>query len=261
MPNRTMTLLDRVAVVTGGAQGIGRAVAERFRVEGARVVVLDVADRPPRLPAEISFLHCDVGDEMAVTDTFERIREEFGGVKIVVNNAAILSPAPFLETKIDDFDQVLRVNLRGAFLVGLHAAKQMASAGFGGSIINMSSINAVVASENQTAYATSKGGIHMLTRSMAVQLAPHRIRVNAIGPGTIATEMALNHVDDALLNRIPMHRLGDPDEVAAVASFLASDDASYITGQTIYVDGGRLALNLRRAGQMSHISLPRSPSI
>ena len=176
----------------------------------------------------------------------------FGGLDILVNNAGIIHGADFLELAEADFDRVLRVNLKGAFLVGQAAARRMVAqvkAGKPpGTIVNMSSINAVVAIANHTPYCVSKGGIDQLTKVMALALAPHGIRVNAIGPGSIMTDMlaSVNTNPEAkrrLLSRTPLGRIGDPSEIAAIAAFLASDDASYITGQTIYADGGRLPLN------------------
>ena len=157
--------------------------------------------------------------------------------------------AEFLDLDEADFDRVLAVNLKSMFLCGQAAARRMVKQGRGGAIVNLSSVNAVLAIPNQVPYVVSKGGINQLTRVMAVSLAPHGIRVNAIGPGTIATDLAKKAVlgsEEAkrrILSRTPMGRLGEPEEVAAVAAFLASDDASYLTGQTIYPDGGRLGLN------------------
>ena len=175
-----------------------------------------------------------------------------GGLDILVNNAGIIHGADFLELAEADFDRVLRVNLKGAFLVGQAAARRMvaqvAAGKPAGSIINMSSINAAVAIANQTPYCVSKGGIDQLTKVMALALAPHGIRVNAIGPGSIMTDIlkavaADRDATHRILARTPLGRIGEPDEIASIAVFLASPDASYITGETIYADGGRLALN------------------
>ena len=174
---------------------------------------------------------------------------EFGRVDVLVANAGIVHAAEFLDLQEADFDRVLAVNLKGVFLAGQAAARQMVKQGGGGSIINMSSVNAVLAIPNQVPYGVSKGAINQLTKVMSLALAPHRIRVNGIGPGTILTELARTAVlgnreaERKILSRTPMGRMGDPDEVAQVAVFLASDEASYLTGQTIYPDGGRLALN------------------
>jgi NAD(P)-dependent dehydrogenase (short-subunit alcohol dehydrogenase family) len=176
----------------------------------------------------------------------------FGSVDVLVSNAGIVHGADFLEVTEADFDRVIRVNLKGVFLVGQAVARQMVeqveAGGRPGAIVNMSSVNAVFAIANQVPYSASKGGINQLTKVMALSLAPYGIRVNAIGPGSIMTNMlaSVNHDHAArnrLLSRTPLGRIGDPSEIAAIAAFLASDDASYITGQTIYADGGRLPLN------------------
>jgi NAD(P)-dependent dehydrogenase (short-subunit alcohol dehydrogenase family) len=164
-------------------------------------------------------------------------------------NAGITHAAEFLELEEADFDRVIRTNLKSVFLAGQAAARQMVRQGGGGVIISMSSVNAILAIPNQVAYAASKGGINQLTKIMAIALAPHGIRAVAIGPGTILTDMARTAVlkDEAatrrILSRTPIGRFGEASEVASIAAFLASDDASYITGQTIYPDGGRLGLN------------------
>ncbi len=172
----------------------------------------------------------------------------FGGCDILLNNAGIIVPGSILDATVEDFDRVLAVNLRGPFLMSRLVARQMVARGTKGSIINMSSTNAVVTIPDQLPYAASKGGITQMTRAMAVALAPHDIRVNAIGPGTIMTDMLKVVIADGearrtILSRTPQGRIGDPSEVASVAVFLASDYASYVTGDTIYPDGGRLSLN------------------
>jgi NAD(P)-dependent dehydrogenase (short-subunit alcohol dehydrogenase family) len=249
-------LEGKVAIVTGGARGIGAAIAKRFVSEGAKVVVADIDEKTgavtaASLGANSRFVRGDVGNagdaQRLVTEALG-----FGGLDILVNNAGIIHTADFLDLAESDFDRVLRVNLKGAFLVGQAAARQMVAqvkAGRApGSIINMSSINAVVAIPNQVPYCVSKGGLNQLTKVMALALAPHGIRVNAIGPGSIMTEILQGVAKDKeakrrLLSRTPLGRIGEPEEVAALACFLASQDASYITGQTIYPDGGRLGLN------------------
>lgn len=255
------TLKGKVAIVTGGASGIGRAVAHAFADQGAKVMVCDIDEEAGAAVAadivdrggEAVFRHCDVGERLdvrnlvcATTDAFERL-------DILVNNAGVVSKgASFLTLEEDEFDRVIRVNLKGQFLVGQAAAQQMVkqieAGGPPGTIINMSSINAVLAIADQTAYVTSKGGVKQLTEAMALSLAPYGIRVNAIGPGTIATPMAgaVNTDERAqkvMMSRTPLGRVGQPEEIASVAVFLASDAASYMTGQTIYADGGRLSLN------------------
>jgi NAD(P)-dependent dehydrogenase (short-subunit alcohol dehydrogenase family) len=243
-----MQLRGKSSIVTGGVRGIGRAIVARFLKEGAQVIVGDVISPQPDdalyRDANVRFVSCDIGDEAQAGNLVAEAVSAFGKLDVCVNNAGILKSVPFLEETVAQFDEVIRVNLRGQFILGQAAARQMVAQRGGGSIINISSINANIASHGQTSYAASKGGVRMLTRSMAVQLATHGIRVNAIGPGTIATEMAAPHIGPAILSRIPMARAGLPEEIAGAAVFLAGDDASYVTGQTIYVDGGRLALNM-----------------
>ena len=250
-------LKDKVALITGAARGLGLAIAKRFIEDGANVVLSDIdekvgAEASKSLGANAHFVACDVGDANAVGALVKATVAKFGSLDILVNNAGIVSPADFLDVKEADFDRVLRVNVKGSFLAGQAAAKQMVAqikAGKKpGAIINMSSINSVVALPNHTPYAVSKGGVAQLTRAMALSLAPYGIRVNAIGPGSIATDMLAAVAKDPalkrkLLSRTPLQRVGQPDEIASIASFLASDDASYITGETIFADGGRLALN------------------
>ncbi len=244
-------LQDRVVIVTGGAQGIGEACARRFAREGARVVVADVQDaRGQALAAELgaSYLHCDVGDKAQVDTLVAQVMRAHGRIDVLVNNAGIFKAADFLDVTEADFDAVLRVNLKGAFLVGQAVAREMARAGRG-SIVNMSSVNSVLAIPSIASYNVSKGGINQLTRAMALALADKGVRVNAVGPGTIATELAAQAVltsEDArnkIMMRTPMKRLGEPGEIADVVAYLASDAASYVTGEIVMADGGRLALN------------------
>jgi NAD(P)-dependent dehydrogenase (short-subunit alcohol dehydrogenase family) len=255
-----MSLENKAAIITGGAGGIGLAIARRYLADGARVVI---ADKDEDAGSEavstldelgaVRFIHCDVGDRLSVRNLVAGTLDAFGQIDILVNNAGIVHAAGFLELAEEDFDRVIRTNLKGAFLAGQAVAKRMvkqiADGGELGTIINLSSINAVVAIPEQVPYCVSKGGVSQLTKVMALALAPHGIRVNAIGPGSIQTAMLTSVVDDdearrrVLLSRTPAGRIGEASEIAAIAAFLASSDASYITGQTIYADGGRLALN------------------
>ncbi|QHE75830.1 SDR family NAD(P)-dependent oxidoreductase [Hydrogenophaga sp. PBL-H3] len=241
----------RVVIVTGGAQGIGEACVRRFAREGALLVIADVANAPgSALARELgaTYMHCDVGDKLDVDAVVAKTVAAFGRIDVLVNNAGIFKAADFLDVTEDDFDEVLRVNLKGSFLMGQAVARVMATQG-GGGIVNMSSVNGVLAIPSIASYNVSKGGINQLTRVMALALADHGIRVNAVAPGTIATELAAKAVltsEDAkrkILSRTPMKRLGEPAEIADVVAWLASDAASYVTGEIVTVDGGRMALN------------------
>jgi NAD(P)-dependent dehydrogenase (short-subunit alcohol dehydrogenase family) len=251
-------LANKVAIVTGAARGIGLAIAKRFVAEGAKVVVADIDEQAgaletKRLGASARFIACDVGDSAQVNRLVEDACKAFSGeIDILVNNAGIVHGAEFIDLREEDFDRVLRTNLKGSFLVSQAAARRMIEqvrAGKKpGAIINMSSINALVAIGDQIPYCISKGGIGQLTRSTSLALAPHGIRVNAIGPGSVMTEMLAAVARDReakqrMMSRTPLGRFAEPEEVASVAVFLASDEASYITGETIFVDGGRLVLN------------------
>lgn len=251
---------NKVAIVTGAARGIGLACAQRLAADGAKVVIADIDVKGGKKAAaelaeaehEASFVECDVGQKLDIRNLVKSTVGAHDQIDILVNNAAVIDSAPILELKEEELDRVLRVNLKGPFLLSQAVARQMVAqveaGGAAGSIINMSSVNAIFALPDHAAYSIAKGGLSQLTKAMSLALAPHGIRVNAIGPGSIMTPM-LEKVatDKAITNRIlsrtPMGRFGDPGEIAAIASFLASEDSSYITGTTIYADGGRLPLN------------------
>ena len=246
----------RTAVVTGAGNGIGAACARLFVASGAKVALWDrdqaaaqrVADAIDPGDRRARAMPCDVSRSADVASALAATLAAFGRIDILVNNAGIFHAADFLDIHEDDWDAVLDVNLKGAFLVGQAVAREMAKSG-GGAIVNMSSVNGVTAIPSIASYNASKGGIDQLTRAMALALADKGIRVNAVAPGTIATELAQKAVlgsDEAkarIMSRTPMRRLGDPSEIASVCAFLASDAASYMTGEVVYVDGGRLALN------------------
>ncbi len=242
-----------IALITGAARGIGFACAEAIAEMGARVVVSDIDEAGAIRSAEelgndAVAIACDMGAPDEITALFDQIEAEIGPVSILVNNAGIARPGPFLETTLEQFQSVLNVNLTGAFLATQRAAKTMISHQIQGAVVNMSSINAVVAIPQIAAYCASKGGMAQLTKAAALALAPHNIRVNAVGPGSIDTEMmaSVNANPEAMamvMSRTPLKRVGTPREIADVVAFLASDKASYITGETIYVDGGRIGMN------------------
>ena len=257
-------LENRVCLVTGAARGLGLASATRMAEAGASVMIADVLDDVGEAAAaalrdaghRAVFHPCDVGDKGAVDALVAACVREYGRLDGVFNNAGINHGASFLDFTEEDFDRVIRVNLKGTFLVGQAAARQMvAQAGDGraagrggGAIVNMSSVNAVMAIPEIAAYNASKGGVNQITKTMALALAPHNIRVNAIGPGSIDSDMLRSvNADPAamarVMSRTPLGRIGRPEEIGDLATYLVSDRSSYITGQVIYIDGGRLAMN------------------
>lgn len=254
MDNTQGRLADKVTLITGAANGIGAAIARRFLAQGARVTLVDRdAAKGEALAAELGqralFVAADVTERDAARRSVAATVAHFGRLDVLVNNAGIIHSASFLDLDVADFDRVLAVNLRSYFTFGQAAARQMVAQGDGGTIVNMSSVNAVLAIPDQVPYVVSKGGVNQLTRVMAMSLAEHGIRVNGIGPGTIATELAAKAVLGSeaarrkIMSRTPLGRLGEPSEVADVALFLACSESSYLTGQVIYPDGGRLSLN------------------
>ena len=246
----------RVAVITGAAMGIGAACARRLAADGALVALWDLADDAGRdLAAQISaaggralYCHCNVARKADVDAALAATLAAFGRVDMLVNNAGIFKAAEFLDISEADWDAVIDVNLKGAFLVGQAVARTMAAQG-SGAIVNMSSVNGTLTIPTIASYNASKGAINQLTRVMALSLADRGLRVNAVAPGTIATELAKAAVltsDEArlrILSRTPMKRLGEPSEIANVVAFLLSDAASYVTGEIVTVDGGRMTLN------------------
>ena len=241
----------KVVVVTGAGSGIGAAAADRFAAEGARVVYADRdAGRLGRIPASTSVLPfaVDVADPQSVDQLVAGTLERFGRVDVVVSNAGIWRGSAFLDVTDEEWDTVLGVNLTGTFLVCRGFARVMASAGTGGSIVVTASTNSFLAEPDSAAYNASKGGVVMLVKSMAVDLAPVRIRVNAVAPGTIRTNInadvrSLPDGGSPLFAFPPARRWGDPEDLAGPIAFLASPDADYITGTVLVVDGGQISLN------------------
>jgi len=253
-----MRLENKVAIVTGAATGIGKAIAIRFAREGASVVIDYIGN--PTAPAEVekeiaafSGKAVSVAADISKTDQVQTLVDHavstFGRLDIVVNNAGIETKAPFVDYPIEAVHKIIEVNLIGPFLVSQAAARQMIRQGNGGRIINISSIHEDLPMPTNAAYCASKGGLRMLTRTISVELAPHGITVNNIGPGAVFTPIdadvqANPEFEKALMAEIPLNRWGKPEEIAGLAVYLASDEAAYVTGSTYFIDGGML----RQAG-------------
>ena len=251
-----MKLEGKVAIVTGGSDGIGKAIALLFAREGARVIILGRDEAKGRHAltelkgaGEATYLKVDVSDSQQVRGMVEDTVQKYGRIDILVNNAAVCPAGDVLTTTEAAWDEVIGVNLKGVFLCCKHTIPYMQRNG-GGSIVNIGSINSLMAMENEAAYDASKGGVLMLTKAMALDFAKSKIRVNCICPGAIETTMLKASLDTAanpkvaresLVQKHPLRRTGTPEEVAQAALFLATDDSSFITGATIPVDGGILA--------------------
>ena len=252
-----MRLEGKRALITGGGRGIGLACARRFVAEGAAVALGDVLVDEGRAAArelaesggKASFVECDVTDAGQVDDFVAAGADFMGGVDVLFNNAGVIGPGTaFLETTEEEMRTIIDINVFGAFRVAQATARRMVDQGVAGSIVNTASMLSTLANPDQAAYVSSKHGIHGLTKAMALALAEHGIRVNAIGPGTIRTAVAGAVLVDEdarrrVLSRIPLGYIGEPEDVAGSVVFLASDESSYMTGQIVYPDGGRLALN------------------
>jgi glucose 1-dehydrogenase len=252
-----MRLKGKTAIVTGAAQGIGLGCAKRFAEEGANVVLVDYnADAGTKATEalkaaghSVSFVQCDVGLKPAVDEMVQASIKQYGRIDILLSNAGINRRADFLDLSESDWDQVIQTNLKSVFLCGQAVGRHMVENKIKGTIINMASSSVKMTMPTIAAYAASKGGIAALTNAMSLSLSPRGVRVNAIGPGTIATELTRESLlnDPAtrsrILSRTPLGRVGEPEDVAGVAMFLATDDSAYVSGQVIYVEGGRFGLN------------------
>jgi len=248
-----MKLKDKVSIITGATKGIGLSCAEEFAIEGAKVVLTgrtvslgeEAAERIRADGGDAIFICCDVSQNDQIQNLVQKTLEHYGRIDVVVNNAGVNHSANFFDISEDDWDWVMGVDLKGTFLLSQAAAKVMVDQGIQGVIINMSSVMAVMALADQVPYCAAKGGVNQLTKAMAVALGDYGIRVNAIGPGPVLTELMQVVVNNPekeaeLLARLPLGRIAECREIATTTVFMACDDSSFFTGQCIYPDGGRM---------------------
>lgn len=247
-------MAGRSVIITGAARGVGAACARRFAQAGDRLVLADENEDAGKVfakdlgeaGAEVAFVHADVANRLHVHNIIAEALDAYDRIDVLAHAVMTRFSAPFFETSEEDFDRVVLKNIRGAFLINQAAAKQFvkqtkeASAGPPGVIVNIASVEAVTAAADHVAFAASQGGLHQLTKAIALALSPYGIRANAVGVGAIKGEIAEDAEQRRLRSMTPLKRIGDPEEVAEVIFFLASEAASYVTGQTLYVDGGRL---------------------
>lgn len=249
-----MALQNKVAIVTGCSLGIGAGIVRRLARDGANVVLdyhmhrdaaAAIAQEIETLGGKVLVVQADVSSVSGIRNLVAETVQTFGRLDILVNNAGIEEPTPFVDVSEDSFDRQIAVDLKGPYFAAQAAARQMIAQGGGGCIINISSVHEDLPMVGNAAYCAAKGGLRMLTRTLATELAKHNIRIVNVGPGAVATPINKATLDDpqkraALLGEIPLNRIGQPEDVANAVSWLASDEASYITGTTLFIDGGMM---------------------
>jgi len=236
---------DKVCVVTGGGSGIGKATALQFAREGGRVAIVDLNEQHGngtvqdilRAKGQALFAKCNVGNPEEIKATVATVVDRWRRIDVVVNDAAMMTFKPVLELPDDDFDRVLEVNLRSVFLFCKYAVPRMPA---GGAVVNVSSVHAYATTKNVVPYAASKGGMEAFTRGFAQEVAPRKVRVNCVAPGAVDTPMLWNNPNVKSGVEKPEGAIGKPEDIAAAICFLASDEARFITGTNLTVDGGRL---------------------
>ncbi|MHB8145742.1 MAG: SDR family NAD(P)-dependent oxidoreductase [Vulcanimicrobiaceae bacterium] len=255
-----MNVVRRTAVVTGGDTGIGAAIVRALAAQDTNVIVDYVGSDAPAMALQseltqagkhVAAFEANVSDPTDASKLIDYAVSTYGGVDILINNAGIEARYPFVDTPDDVWQREIAVNLGGPFFCSRAAAKQMIAQGRGGRIVNISSIHEDVTAPTNAPYCAAKGGVRMLMRTIAVELAPYNITVNNVAPGAVDTPMdaatkASSKLDDELLSEIPLHRWGEPDEIAGLVTWLCSEAASYITGTTVFIDGGMM----RQAGSL-----------
>ncbi len=252
-----LNLKNKKVLVTGGCQGIGLACVKAFLNEQSKVIIVDQNDKKGekickeflKKGNDVDFLYADLSKEKSILKMLDFIEKKHNYVDICINNAGVTFRSDVLEIKLEDFKRVLNINLVALFMISQNIAKNMINFKISGAITNIGSVNSILALPDNPAYVASKGAVLQLTKSMSIALAKHNIRVNLVGPGSINTPLQRagmsrsKELKKMVLSRTPLNRLGDPEEVANAVLYISSEKASYITGECLYVDGGRLPLN------------------